>query len=90
MSRINRLGNRKSATISPKMAGFKEHALPGLREALIDRFGGSPRMLDGLVAALDGNGSLDGPKVRITFKQLIREVDVYLEAQQSAHSAQPR
>ncbi|MBX9790580.1 MAG: hypothetical protein K2Y37_16800 [Pirellulales bacterium] len=72
---------------NPKMAGFKEHALPGLREALVDKFGGAPQMLDPLVAALDAGGTLAGAKVRITFKQLIREVDVYLEAQDQSKSA---
>jgi len=71
-----------------QMAGFKDNALPGLREGLIDKCGGAPDMLDGLAAAIDAEGDEEGAEVRRSLKRLIREVDVYLEAQHNARNAQ--
>lgn len=71
---------------NPQMAQFKEKALPGLRQGLIDVCGGAPDMLDGLEVALDAKGENAGAAVRSSFKRLIREVDVYLEAQHLARN----
>ncbi len=75
---------------NPQMAQFKEKALPGLRQGLIDVCGGAPDMLDGLEAALGATGENAGAAVRTSFKSLIREVDVYLEAQHLARSKSAR
>jgi hypothetical protein len=45
-------------------------------------------MLDGLMAALDAGGEGAGAQVRRAFKRLIRETDVYLEAQKKARNTQ--
>jgi hypothetical protein len=75
---------------NPQMAEFKVKALPGLRLGLIDVCGGAPDMLVGLEAALDAKGENAGAAVRTSLKRLIREVDVYLEAQHKARTNSTR
>ena len=69
-------------TDNPKMATFSEQVLPDLREGLVDRYGGSPALLDGVYAAVKDEASR--AVIQQVFGRVIREIDVYLYAQAKA------
>lgn len=69
-------------TGNPKMATFSEQVLPDLREGLVDRYGGSPALLDGVYAGVKAEASR--PQIQELFARVIREIDVYLQTQAKA------
>ena len=69
-------------TSNPQMAKFSEQVLPSLREGLVDRYGGSPALLDAVDAAVKDEASRG--EIQQVFSRVIREIDVYLFAQAQA------
>ena len=71
---------------NPRMAGFASQVLPDLRTGLTERYGGASSIVDAVEQGVKDKKPRQ--QMETIFKRLIREIDVYLQAQAKAQEKQ--